>query len=221
MTDRYRVLVFTRTTGFRHESIPAGVAAIRALGAERSFAVDTSEDPAALAADRLPGYRVVIFCNTSGDVLDPGRRADFEAWVRGGGGFVGIHGAADTEYNWPFYGELIGAHFTDHPDVQPATVRVDDRGHPATAHLDPEWRRFDEWYNFRASVRPSARVLTSLDETSYRGGTMGADHPHSWCHRLDRGRAFYTGGGHTSESYSEIAFRTHLAGAIRWASGMA
>lgn len=221
----YRVLVFTRTTDYRHDSIPAGVAAIRELGAAggadgRGFRVEATEDPTVFDPGVLDGFRVVVFCNTSGDVFDgDGQRAAFEGWVRGGGGFVGVHSAANTEYGWPFYGELVGAYFTDHPDVQPATVRVEDAGHPATAHLPARWDRVDEWYNFRASVRGAARVLTSLDEGSYRGGTMGGDHPHSWCRALGAGRSFYTAAGHTIGSYAEPALRAHLAGAIAWAAG--
>ena len=218
-----RVLVFTRTTGFRHDSIPAGVAAIRDLGAAGGFTADATGDSGAFTAANLRRYRAVVFLNTTGDVLDDRQQRDFEGYVRGGGGYVGVHSAADTEHDWPFYGELLGggAWFASHPAVQPARVRVEDGTHPATAGLSSVWVRTDEWYNFRADPRPHVHVLLTLDESSYTGGAMGADHPIAWCHAVGGGRAFYTAGGHTRESYADPAFRGHLLGAIRWAAGLA
>lgn len=213
------VLVFSRTTGFRHESIPAGVQALRELGAADGFAVTASEDAAAFTPDNLRRYAAVVFLNTTGDVLDPGQRAAFEAYIGGGGGFVGVHSAADTEYDWPFYGSLVGAYFATHPAVQPAVLRVDDRDHPATAHLDETWERTDEWYDYLTNPRPTVRVLLSLVESSYSGGRMGADHPHAWCQEYQGGRSFYTGGGHTAGSYAEPDFRAHLLGGLRYAAG--
>ena len=217
----FAVLVFTRTAGFRHDSIPAGVQALRELGAANGFSVEATEDAARFTPAGLAAFRAVIFLNTTGDVLDASQQAAFESYVRGGNGFVGVHSASDTEYDWPFYGELVGAYFAAHPAVQPAVVVVEDRGHPATAHLPERWSRTDEWYNFRSSVRGRARVLARLDEASYSGGTMGADHPWAWCQEYAGGRSFYTAGGHTVESYREGPFREHLLGGIRWAAGVA
>jgi len=205
--DSYRVLVFSKTQGYRHESIAAGVETVRSLGAAHRFAVDATEDAGRFTAVELARYRVVVFLNTSGDVLPPPRQADFEGYIRGGGGFVGVHAASDTEYSWPFYGGLVGAWFARHPAIQPATVRVEDTNHPATAHLGPVWQRTDEWYDFRLNPRSRVRVLATLDERTYAGGGMGADHPWAWCHEYEGGRAFYTAGGHTVESYAEEAFR--------------
>jgi type 1 glutamine amidotransferase len=214
------VLVFTRTTGYRHESIPAGREAIRELGAANGFSVVSTEDPQAFDPVRLARFRAVVFLNTSGDVLDAEQQRAFEGYIRSGGGFVGVHAAADTEYGWPFYGGLVGAYFSDHPPIQPAAVIVEDRTHPATAHLPATWVRLDEWYNFRSSVRGVARVLARVDEATYTGGTMGADHPIAWCHEYAGGRSFYTAGGHTTESYLDDAFRAHLLGGIRYAAGL-
>src|SRR5439155_1963699 len=119
-----RVLVFTRTTGFRHDSIPAAVAAVRDLGAAGGFALDATEDAAAFTAQNLARYRAVVFLLTTGDVLDDRQQGDVERYVRGGGGFLGVHSAADTEYGWPFYGELVGAYFRAHPAVQSARLVV-------------------------------------------------------------------------------------------------
>ena len=215
-----RVLVFTRTTGFRHESIPDAIAAIRRIGEEGGFAVDATEDSDAFRDESLSAYRAVVFLLTTGDVLDGEGRAALERFVRSGGGWVGVHSASDTEYDWPFYRHLLGEYFAGHPDIQPGTVRVEDRAHPATAGLPVIWPRTDEWYNFRASPRAAVHVLATLDETTYSGGSMGADHPIAWCHEVLGGRSIYTAGGHTRESYTEPLFVAHLAGAVRWAAGL-
>ncbi|UFQ20450.1 MULTISPECIES: ThuA domain-containing protein [Streptomyces] len=216
-----RVLVFSKTAGFRHDSIPAGVAAVRELGAEGGFAVDATEDAAAFTAENLRRYDAVVWLSTTGDVLDTAQQRAFEGYIRGGGAYVGVHAAADTEYDWPFYAGLAGAYFQSHPAIQRAKVHAEDHAHPATSHLGTgAWERTDEWYNYRSNPRARARVLASLDESSYAGGTMSGDHPIAWCQSdYQGGRSFYTGGGHTKESYAEPAFRRHLLGGLRWAVG--
>ncbi|MGW4436939.1 ThuA domain-containing protein [Streptomyces sp. NPDC004596] len=214
-----RVLVFSKTAGFRHDSIPAGVTAVRQLGEANGFTVDATEDAGAFTGRNLRRYDAVVFMSTTGDVLDTAQQDAFEGYIRDGGGYVGVHAAADTEYDWPFYGGLAGAWFQNHPAIQPATVNVEDRAHPATAHLGRTWERTDEWYNYRSNPRERAHVLASLDETSYSGGTMAGDHPIAWCQEYRGGRAFYTGGGHTKESYTDPAFRAHLLGGLRYAIG--
>ncbi|MUT89949.1 ThuA domain-containing protein [Streptomyces sp. Z38] len=209
------LLVFTRTTDYRHESIPVGIAALRALG---GFGIQAHEDPAALE-EPLDRYAAVVFLSTSGDVLTPAGRERLAAYVEGGGGFVGVHAAACTEYGWPYYGDLLGARFAGHPPVQPGRALVEDHDHPATRHLPPVWEVTDEWYDFRTSPRPSARVLLSADESSYDGGTMGDDHPLAWCRTQGEGRVFYTALGHTVEAYDDPLFRAHLRGGITWAAG--
>ncbi|MEU6062734.1 ThuA domain-containing protein [Streptomyces sp. NPDC047097] len=216
----YRVLAFSKTAGFRHSSIDDGLTALRELGAAHNFTVDATEDAAAFSTANLARYQAVVFVSTTGDVLNGGQQTAFEQYIRGGGGYVGVHAAADTEYDWPFYAGLAGALFHSHPHNQDATVRVENRAHDATAHLGTSWQRFDEWYNYRTNPRTTARVLASLDESSYTGGTMSGDHPIAWCKDYEGGRAFYTGGGHTDESYTEPAFRRHLLGGVRWAAGM-
>jgi glucose/arabinose dehydrogenase/type 1 glutamine amidotransferase len=214
-----RVLVFSKTAGFRHDSIPAGIAALRELGRSSDITVDATETAAQFTADNLARYDAVVFLSTTGDVLDAEQQKAFENYVAAGGGYMGVHAAADTEYDWAFYGGLVGAYFASHPHIQPATVRVEDHTHPSTGHLDEAWERTDEWYNYRTNPRAQARVLATLDETSYQGGTMKGDHPIAWCQTYQGGRSFYTGGGHTKESYAEPAFRTHLLGGLRYATG--
>ena len=211
------VLVFTKTQGFRHESIPAGVAAIRELGAANRFTVTDTEDAALFTADGLRPYEAVVFLSTNREVLGDAQQAALEAYVRGGGGWAGVHAASDTEYDWPFYGELLaGAWFTSHPPIQPARVEVEDPGHASTAGLPARWTRSDEWYAFTANPRPRARVLLRVDEASYdpAESSMGADHPIAWCRSVGRGRSWYTAMGHTTESFAEPAYRRHLLGGI-------
>jgi type 1 glutamine amidotransferase len=215
---RYAVLVFTKTAGYVHASIPAGVAAVKNLGQRSGFDVDATADAAAFRDDNLEKYAVVVFLSTTGDVLDDAQQAAFERYVRAGGGFVGIHSASDTEYEWPWYGRLVGAYFASHPKGTPtATVRIVDAKHPSTSGLPAEWERTDEWYDFKAHPE-GVRVLAKLDESTYSGGKMGADHPVAWCHEMDGGRAFYTAMGHTEESYSDPRFLAHVLGGIEYAA---
>ncbi|MEU7960041.1 ThuA domain-containing protein [Micromonospora humida] len=215
----YDVLVFSKTAGFRHDSIAVGTQAIRDLGVANNFTVTATEDGGQFTTANLARFEAVIFLNTTGDVLNASQQSAFESYIGAGGGYVGVHSAADTEYDWPFYGNLVGAWFASHPAIQQATVRVEDRAHAATAHLGQTWQRTDEWYNFRTNARSTAKVLANLDESSYSGGGMGADHPHVWCKTYNGGRSFYTGAGHNQSAYSEPAFRAHLLGGIRYAAG--
>ncbi|MEV6862180.1 ThuA domain-containing protein [Streptosporangium subroseum] len=216
----YKVLVFSKTAGFRHDAIPAGITALRELGTANNFTVDATEDAAAFTAANLAGYRAVVFLMTTGDVLNPTQQTAMETYMAAGGGYVGVHAAADTEYDWPYYGGLVGAYFSSHPAIQQVTVRVEDAVHPSTAHLPRAWVRTDELYNYRTNPRSTAHVLATLDESTYSGGTMGADHPIAWCKPYQGGRTWYTGLGHTAASYTEPNFRAHLLGGVRYAAGV-
>ena len=215
----FAVLVFSRTEGFRHDSIPAGIAAIRQQGTARGFSVDATEEGGAFTDDNLARYKAVVFLSTTGDVLNATQQSSFERFVRRGGGFVGVHSAADTEYDWPFYGGLLGAYFAGHPDIQNATIQIEDPGHPSTSSLPRTWMRRDEWYNFQKNPRGAVTVLATIDERTYSGGTMAPDHPIMWSHTYEGGRAWYTAGGHTMESFAEPLFAEHLGRAILWAAG--
>lgn len=218
---RPRIIVYSRTVGFRHEAIETGVSALEGLAGKRDWELEATEDPTALGSARLATFDVVVFLNTNGAVLDERGREALVAFVRSGKGFVGIHGAAATETEWPWYGALVGATFKTHPAIQPAVVRVEDREHPATRHLPERWQRVDEWYEFHASPRGRVRVLANLDETSYEPGdlAMGSDHPLVWCHEYEGGRSFYTALGHTHESYADPLFLEHVGGGVAWALG--
>jgi len=217
----FSVLVFSKTAEYRHPSIPDGVAAVQWLGRENVFAVEATESAALFTDEDLRRYDAVVFFNTTGDVLDAEQQAAFERYVRAGGGYAGVHAAADTEYDWEWYGGLVGAYFESHPRVQEAEVKVIDRTHPSTPGLLERWTRADEWYNFRTDPSDEVHVLAALDEGSYSPGegAMGSEHPISWCHDYDGGRSWYTGAGHTPEGYREDLLLDHLLGGIEVAAG--
>ncbi|WP_264489812.1 ThuA domain-containing protein [Luteolibacter arcticus] len=219
------VLVFSKTTGFRHTSIPAGVTALTELGAAHHFGVTFTENSAEFIS-QLPNHQVVVFLNTTGDVLDASQEAAFKTWYQNGRGFVGIHAACDAETGWPWFMDMIGAKFSGHPAIQTAEVKFLDRVHPITNVIDPatgqrieRWSRSDEWYNFTASPRGKAHVLAVLSESTYTGGAHGDDHPIAWCRDFDGGRSAYLGMGHTDETYSNAIFGGLLTNAIEWAGG--
>ncbi|MBX2898870.1 MAG: ThuA domain-containing protein [Cyclobacteriaceae bacterium] len=214
--EQPRVLVFSKTKGFRHQSITAGKAALIKLGAEKGFGVDTTEVAEAFTEDNLKKYRAVIFLSTTGDVLNQAQQNEFMRFIQAGGGYVGIHAAADTEYDWYWYGKLAGAYFKSHPQIQEAKFKkVKPFGED---HLPDEWVRTDELYNYK-NISAEINILYTLDETSYQGGENGANHPIAWYHDFDGGRSFYTGLGHTDESFSEELFLDHLYQGIKYAMG--
>lgn len=213
-----RILVFSKTEGYRHASIDEGKTTLLKLGEANGFRVDTTVDASFFVEDSLKHYSAVVFLNTTQDVLNHIQQAYFERYIQAGGGFVGIHAAADTEYDWPWYGKLVGAYFESHPKVQEAIIKVRDDSHPTTSHLPQEWRVKDEWYNYR-NINPQLTVLATLDENSYEGGKNGSDHPMVWFHEYDGGRAFYTGRGHTAESFKEPEFQQQLLAGITYAIG--
>jgi len=232
---RFRALVFSKTEGFRHDSIPAGHAAIDELAEQHDFQVDHTEDASLFEPAILDRYDTVVFLSTTGDVLNAQQEAAFEEYIRDGGGFVGVHAAADTEYDWAWYGDLVGAYFMSHPPgTATADVVVEDHEHPSTASLPDRYEHEDEWYNFESpdffgfadedySPRGTVHVLASVDEETYdeQDGTPEADdHPITWCQRFDGGRSWYTGMGHTAESFSEEHFLTQLLGGLETTAGV-
>ena len=223
IADRPRVLVFTETTGYRHDSIPAAVRAIQRLGQTHRFTVDTTGSSSRFTTKGLARYDAVIFASTTGTPV--ARRAEqraFERYIQAGGGYLGLHAASDTRGRWPWYEALVGARFTRHaPGTARATVKVEDRTSAATKGLPASWTRTDEWYEFDRNPRGRVRVLATVDESTYEGGRMGADHPIAWCHRYDGGRSVYTAMGHTREAFAERRFLAHLQGAIEMAAGRA
>jgi type 1 glutamine amidotransferase len=211
-----RILVFSRTLGFHHASIPTGIAAVQKIGQDNNMLVDTTTDASFFNEKQLKKYAAVVFLSTTGNVLNDEQQLVFEQYIKNGGGFVGIHAATDTEYDWAWYNQLVGAYFKSHPKQQEAVLHVIDPSHISTMHLPKEWKRFDEWYNFK-SIQPNLHVLITIDEKSYTGGENGDYHPMAWWHDFDGGRAFYTEFGHTDESYSDPLFIQHVTGGIAYA----
>lgn len=212
-TSAPRVLVFSRTAGFRHDSIPVAIATLRALGPEAGLRIDASEDPMRFDDAALAGYDAVVFANVTGEVLDASQRAAFERFVARGGGFMGVHAAADSGYDWPWYGALVGAWFARHPDgLQPVTVVFEDD--------DRRWQVTDEIYDYRTNPRSRTRVIAHVDTASHPSGGMGDDHPIAWCHPVQQGRAWYTGLGHDATVFADPVFRAHLVRGLRHAAGL-
>ncbi|MEJ7588438.1 MAG: ThuA domain-containing protein [Ferruginibacter sp.] len=214
--DDPAVLIFSKTNGFRHQSIPRGIEAIKKLGMENKFSVDATEDSLAFTTENLAKYKAVIFLNPTMDVLGDEQQKALENYMQKGGGFVGVHAATDCEYNWPWYVKMVGASFLSHPEQQVAKLTVTDNKNMATRHLPATWERKDEWYNFK-SMNPDVHVLLKIEESSYKGGKNGDNHPMAWYHEYDGGRAFYTALGHTDESYADPVYLQHLLGGIKYA----
>lgn len=211
--QKQKILLFSKTAGFHHSSIPVGIEAIKKIGAANGFAVDTTTNAAIFTGKNLAKYKALIFLSTTGDLFDSTEEQALQQYIENGGGLIGVHAATDAEYNWPWYGKTMGAYFESHPKQQQAKLTVVDASHPATKALPKEWTRFDEWYNFK-NLNGDVHVLLKLDETSYEGGKNGANHPAAWWQDVGRGRVFYTALGHTDESYSEPLFLQHLTGGI-------
>ena len=214
-----RILVFSKTKGFRHTSITPGKPAIQKLGLENGFDVDTTENAAYFVEDSLKKYSAVVFLSTTGDVLDLQQQNAFKRFIQAGGGYVGVHAAADTEYDWWWYNKLVGAWFKSHPKTQKAKIiQMGDPDPRFKIQVPENWERTDELYNYR-KIGDDLHVLYKLDESSYEGGENGGDHPWAWYHDFDGGRSFYTGMGHTDESWVEPEFLAHLTTGIKYAIG--
>lgn len=216
--EEKRILVFSKTDGYRHESIPEGKEALMQIGKENGITVDTTEDAAVFNDTNLRRYHAVVFLNTVGNIFTDEQRLSFQRYIQAGGGFVGVHSATGTENDWPWFGEMVGGYFVSHPKIQKAVINVVDKEHPSTRHLPERWERTDEWYNFR-DLNPDVTVLATLDESTYTGGEHPDHHPIAWYHEYDGGRAFYTALGHLRKNYEEPELIQHILGGIQWAIG--
>ncbi|MDX2249131.1 MAG: ThuA domain-containing protein [Bacteroidia bacterium] len=223
---QFRALLFTKTAGFHHESILAGVTAIKELSARHLFAVDWQENASVFNDQNLEKYQVVIFLNTTGDVFNESQQQAMEKFIRSGKGFVGIHSASDTEYEWEWYTKMVGRMFHIHPQIQTAMIDVVDANFPGLERMPKRLLWTDEWYEFTPPKTDDLHSLITLDETTYDpnvkwgekvGKPMGV-HPVSWYHLYDGGRAFYTALGHVPTTFSDDVFLDHLYGAIYWAA---
>lgn len=213
-----KILVFSKTNGWRHTSIPAGISALKKMGKQNNWKFEFTEDSLVFNNGQLDKYQLIIFLNTTGTIINSTGKKSFENYIQQGGNFVGIHAASDTEFEWPFYEQMIGAQFKSHPKQQTATLNVHHKtNHPAIAHYEATFEKHDEWYNFKKPVNSSVTVLVDIDESSYEGDRMGGFHPISWYQNFEGGRIFYTAMGHDEATYSNEAFLTHLQEGIKWA----
>ncbi len=215
--DMPNVLIFSRTKAYRHECIEPGTIALESYFKTHGVHSMHSEDSSMISDDKLTPFDAIIFFQTTGNILDSIQQLALQKFIKSGKGFIGIHSAADTEYDWPWYVSMVGAQFSDHPDIQSATLLKMDTSHIACKHLPSRWTRTDEWYNFKQAPT-NMQILLSIDESTYQGGTMGANHPMSWCHAYDGGKAFYTALGHTVESYRDSLFLEHILKGVLWAA---
>ena len=213
-----KVLVFSSTKGFRHSSIKPGQIALFKMAKEKGFQVDTTENPSVFNENNLKQYRVVFFLNTTGNVLNDAQQVAFERYIQAGGSYFGLHAAADTEYDWPWYGKLSGGFFASHPgrpNVQVGKMTAVDKTHISTAHMPDTFDRKDEFYDIK-SFNTEVKVLVTVDEKTYTDGKMGSFHPMAWYHEFDGGRSFYTNWGHTHESFDEPLVLQHIWGGLQW-----
>ena len=213
--NTFSVLVITETDGWVHDSIESGLKLIENIGDQNNFNVYYSDDSRVINSNNLEKIRTIIFLNTTEEILNDDEQRVMESFIKSGKGFVGVHAAADTEYNWEWYGMLVGAYFRNHSDVMNGKILTIN--HKITDHLESEWEIEDEWYNFDY-VNYDINILLNLDEKSYIGGEHPDYHPITWYHEYDGGRSFYTGLGHTKEVYGDIRFMKLLEKGILYAS---
>lgn len=213
------ILIFSKTVEFRHASIEDGKEMFLKLGVENDFGVDTTENADVFNDDSLQKYSAIVFLSTTGDILDHAQQAALQRYVQAGGGFFGIHGASGAEYTWPWYGELVGARFESHPpELQTGEIYVTEKNHPACRDLPFPWEHSEEWYNFE-SISPTIKILATVNESSFKGGKHGDNHPIFWCQEFDGGRSFYTALGHRPEAYTDNTFISHILGGLEYVIG--
>ncbi len=213
-----RVLIFHETQNYRHESIEKGIQAIRQIGNENNFETIASRDSNFFIENDLKDLELIIFLSTEGDILNTEEQLAFQNYMDNGGNFFGIHAAADTEHHWQWYGDLIGAYFDGHPEIQEAVLNIRMPQHMTVEHLPEPWERVDEWYNYK-EIRNGLNVLITVDERSYEGGENGDFHPIAWFQNYrGGGKSVYTGLGHTTESYSDPNYLKHLSQCIEFAT---
>lgn len=218
-SNEFSVIVLTETQGFvHHDAIKEGVKLITKLGKKNNFNVTHANNSKFLSNKTLKKNDVIIFLCTTLDVLNKKEERRMKSFIKSGKGYVGIHSATDTEYDWGWYGKLVGAYFLDHPKIQPATITTINGEHISTTHLKKTWEIEDEWYNFK-DFNPSINELLNLEENSYDGGKNGVYHPITWYHEFEGGRSFYTGLGHRGETYHDERFVKLLLGGILYAAG--
>ena len=224
---QFKVLLVTTTRGWHHESLHAGVMALKEMGIKNFFDVVLWEDPKGFTDKYLEQFQAVIFLNTTGDIFDSTQQKVMERFIQSGKGYVGIHSASDTEYDWDWYTKLVGRMFYIHPVIQTARLKIVANSFPGLQGFANERLWTDEWYQFGPEMTTDLKYVLSVDESSYnpkvqwgekKGEGMGKLHPLAWYHNYDGGRAFYTALGHLPTNFSDPAFLNHLYAGIFWAA---
>jgi type 1 glutamine amidotransferase len=224
-----RILIYTRNgKGYVHDNVAASAEAVSRIAEELGYASDVMEDPSVFTPDRLTAFQAIVFSNTNNEAFDTQEQRDaFQAFVRKGGGFAGIHSACASERDWPWFWALVGGRFVRHPALQPFVIKVIDRRHPATFFLSDSWKWEDECY-YLDHYNPDFRVLLAVDLTTlddperstYPGVVFGDLSPLAWVHEYEGARQFYTALGHKIEHYSDPLFLNHLKGGLSWVLGL-
>lgn len=224
---QFKALLVTTTRGWHHESLHSGVLAIQQLGIKNHFDVELLQNPGGFNDKYLEQFKVIIFLNTTGDILDSAQEKAMERFIRSGKGFVGIHSASDTEYEWEWYTKLVGRMFYVHPAIQTAKLNIIDTTFPGLQGFANNILWTDEWYEFGPEKTPGLNYILAVDELSYdpkvdwgnkKAVGMGKLHPVAWYHNFDGGRSFYTALGHIPAVFSNQAFLNHLYAGIFWAA---
>jgi type 1 glutamine amidotransferase len=224
---QFNVLLFTKTDGWHHKSINKAVDAMQAMSENHFFNFEWHEDASHINSDNLKKFDVVMFMLTTGDILNSKQQSALQEFIHSGKGFVGVHSASDTEYEWPWYTQLVGHSFHIHPEIQTARLKVLDRSFPGLEYMPDEGLWTEEWYEFSEAKVKGLNYLLSVDENTYKpaadwgdkkGNGMGKFHPIAWYHQFDGGRSFYTGLGHMPATYKNKAFVEHIYGGLYWAA---
>jgi type 1 glutamine amidotransferase len=225
--EQFKVLLFTKTNGWHHKSINEGVDAMREMALKHHFLVDWHEDPSVFNDANLKQYHAIVFLLTSGDILNDDQQRAMERFIQSGKGFVGVHSASDTEYDWDWYTRMVGRTFHIHPEIQTAQMEVLDAKFPGMERMPAKFWWTDEFYEFGAERIEGLNYILAIDENTYApaadwghvaGKGMGDLHPMAWYHEYDGGRAFYTALGHMPATYSDRLFLEHVYGGLYWAA---
>ena len=222
------VLIYTKNgEGYVHKNIPASVKCLEKICKSNSWTFEATDNAGVFTKEKIGKFDVLIFSNTNNETFDTDEQKKvFQDYIRGGGGFVGIHSVCGSERQWPWFWANLGGKFVWHPKYQPFEILVVDKNHPSTSHLDDVWKWRDECY-FMNELNPGLHVLLAVDLKSlkidtdrikdYPGRTFGDRFPLVWCQEFEGGRQWYTALGHSDEHYEDDSFIKHLAGGIRWA----
>ena len=235
---QFKVLLITETAGWHHESIQNGVTAINELAATHNFEVTRQQNAVKINEGSLKNFDALIFLSTTADIFDDNEQTAIEKFIQSGKGYVGIHAASDTEYDWEWYTKLVGRMFHIHPAQQTAKLKIIDHNFPGLEHFPNTLLWTDEWYEFGEEKVDDLKYLITVDENSFDpnvtwknsdvdangnkidriGKGMNGFHPISWYHEFDGGRSFYTALGHIEKVYENQWFLDHLYGGIYYAA---